>query len=86
MLILCARKKTTVTNTRSELFTRMELRKLSRWMNGEDQVAQAIPLRQFLRSTSASFSFYAASRSATALLIFATRTDFAMPKNLRILI
>lgn len=53
-------------------------------MNGEDLLGVAP--RQFLRNTSASFSCYAASRSVTALLIFATRTDFAMPKNLRILI
>jgi hypothetical protein len=34
----------------------------------------------------ASMILYAASRSVISVLIFATRTDFAMPKNLRILI
>ncbi len=36
--------------------------------------------------TAASMIVYAASRSAIAVLIFATRTDFAIPKSLRILI
>ncbi|PYT26321.1 MAG: hypothetical protein DMG57_22280 [Acidobacteria bacterium] len=55
-------------------------------MSGDGPVWFYLRRLRYVRRVFYSSTAYAASRSAIALLIFATRTDFAMPRNMRILI